>query len=132
MHESAKRIYELAAKLRPGTERPSEVAALIGVTQQTLTNWESRGVSKIAALDLQAKKQINATWLLDGHGPMLIGPWPFQGITPNRWKNLDPPQKERIERNVTDLVEGFEAINMVRPSGESSASSHEDQLENAA
>ncbi len=120
MHESAKRIYALAAELRPGIEKQGEVAALIGVSQQALNNWETRGVSKIAALKLQSKTQINATWLLEGKGPMLIGPWPFLGISPKRWGGLWPTQRTKIEGTVTEMVEGYEAINRDRPSGGSS------------
>jgi hypothetical protein len=82
------------------------------------------------------EKTIEAIHALEGYAGWFVEPaeqgWPFKSIDPMRWVDLDQKQRERIESNVTDLIEGFEAINKAKPSGKLSGSSHEDQRENAA
>lgn len=71
MHESMKRLYEAARSLR-GANTPAEAARLLGESQQTLKNWESRGISKSGLLKAQEVIGCRAEWLRDGVGPMLI------------------------------------------------------------
>lgn len=75
MHEQMKRLY-LAAKILKGTDRPSDVAKLLNASQQTLKNWESRGISKGGMLDAQRAVGCSAIWLEFGGSEM---PVPFGG-----------------------------------------------------
>lgn len=69
MHETTERLYKAARDLR-GADTPSEVARLLGESQQTLKNWEYRGMSKQGILKAQAAIGCRAEWLTTGSGRM--------------------------------------------------------------
>ncbi|HLP99181.1 MAG TPA: S24 family peptidase [Sideroxyarcus sp.] len=60
------RLYEIARAA--GHERPSEVAHAMNEAQQTLKNWESRGISKAGLIKAQSIYGVNASWLETGKG----------------------------------------------------------------
>lgn len=66
MHETAKRLFE-AAQSR-GIDAPSDIARSMNISQQTLKNWEERGVSKDGFLKAQSAFNINANWIETGKG----------------------------------------------------------------
>jgi phage repressor protein C with HTH and peptisase S24 domain len=70
IHPSASRLLE-AAKVLKGAEGPSDVARLLGVSPQKVTNWKSRGVSTEGMLDAQRLIGCSATWLQTGEGEMI-------------------------------------------------------------
>ncbi|MDE1179467.1 LexA family transcriptional regulator [Paraburkholderia sp.] len=70
IHGTAARLF-LAAKEMKGVEGPSDVARLLDVVPQSITNWSSRGVSREGALKAQALIGCDATWLLTGVGEMV-------------------------------------------------------------
>lgn len=70
IHETAARLLE-AAKILKGAEGPSDVARLLGVSPQKVTNWKSRGVSTEGMLDAQRLIGCSATWLQTGVGDMI-------------------------------------------------------------
>jgi phage repressor protein C with HTH and peptisase S24 domain len=70
IHETAARLLE-AAKILKGAEGPSDVARLLGVSPQQVTNWKSRGVSTEGMLDAQRLIGCSATWLQTGEGEMI-------------------------------------------------------------
>ena len=70
-HESLKRLLEAAAELC-AVEGPAAVAAALVESEQTVTNWGRRGVSKAGAVKAQAKFGCSANWILDGSLPRLI------------------------------------------------------------
>lgn len=71
MHKSATRLYEAANKLHRVT-RPSDVSRLLSISQQTLKNWEERGVSQQGAVAVQRLWGVSTTWLLEGTGGMTV------------------------------------------------------------
>lgn len=77
MHESMKRLYEAARSLR-GANTPAEAARLLGESQQTLKNWESRGISKSGLLRAQEVIGCRAEWLRGGSEPMAVPVTPKQ------------------------------------------------------
>ena len=68
-HPSMARLYK-ALENRVGQ---SDLARSLGVSPQTVNNWEARGISKDGALDAQRKLGVSAVWLLHDEGPMTIG-----------------------------------------------------------
>jgi len=72
IHATAARLLE-AAKLLKGSAGPSDLARLLGVSPQKVTNWMSRGVSKEGLLEAQRLIGCSATWLQTGEGQMVEG-----------------------------------------------------------
>ncbi|GAA0809623.1 LexA family transcriptional regulator [Cupriavidus gilardii] len=70
MHETMVRLYEAARKLK-GLETPTEVARVLNQSQQTINNWERRGISQRGMLKAQAEIGCSATWLQTGTPPMV-------------------------------------------------------------
>lgn len=65
MHPTAKRLYEAVQHLT-GVTGQSAVAKKINISPQTLYNWEVRGVSHSAMVNLEREFGIPARWLIDG------------------------------------------------------------------
>ena len=70
-HESMKRLLEAAGDR--SVRGPSALAAALGESDQTVTNWGRRGVSKQGALKAQERLGISATWIRDGSGAKWSG-----------------------------------------------------------
>lgn len=66
-HESLVRLLEAAGAR--GISGPAAVAAALNESDQVLTNWAKRGVSKAGAMKAQAKFGCSALWILDGKQP---------------------------------------------------------------
>jgi phage repressor protein C with HTH and peptisase S24 domain len=73
MHKQMERLYQAAKELRNITT-PTELARALNQSQQTVNNWESRGISKSGLIKAQAMIGCSATWLETGEGAMTIGP----------------------------------------------------------
>ena len=69
MHETMVRLYEAAKKLKR-LETPTEVARALNQSQQTINNWERRGISQKGMLIAQAEIGCSGTWLQTGVPPM--------------------------------------------------------------
>lgn len=61
----------MAAKAIKQADGPSDVARLLNVSPQTVTNWTKRGVSKEGLLLAQRLIGVNATWIESGEGEMV-------------------------------------------------------------
>lgn len=72
MHESTKRLYEAAERLK-GIKSPTALALALNTSVQTVHNWEERGISKDGALLVQEKLWISATWIRSAIGPIQLG-----------------------------------------------------------
>ncbi len=70
MHDTMTRLYKAALELRQLTT-PTDVAREMRQSQQTINNWERRGMSKQGMLLAQAEFGVSASWLDTGRGPML-------------------------------------------------------------
>jgi phage repressor protein C with HTH and peptisase S24 domain len=67
---TAERLME-AARVMKGATGPSDVARLLGVSPQKVTNWLARGVSKEGMLDAQRIIGCSAIWIQTGEGEMV-------------------------------------------------------------
>ena len=65
-HESLERLLEFTAD--HGITGPASLAAALNESDQTLTNWGARGVSKAGAIKAQFKFGCNAHWVVTGEG----------------------------------------------------------------
>lgn len=65
-HPSLERLLEFTAA--HGVTGPSSLAAALNESEQTLTNWGTRGVSKTGAIKAQFKFGCNAHWVVTGEG----------------------------------------------------------------
>ncbi|MBI0098339.1 MULTISPECIES: LexA family transcriptional regulator [unclassified Snodgrassella] len=86
MHETAARLYKVVAK-NNNIHKQSELAHVLGVVQQSIVNWEKRGISKQGLLLIQKKLKINPDWLVSGVGNELIIDNPNDGI--NNQSNIE-------------------------------------------
>ena len=72
------RIKEIRKNLCNGSNE--EFAKKVGESQQTVSNWTTRGVG-IGSIKkiLQAFKEVDRNWLFDGEGEMLKSETPING-----------------------------------------------------
>lgn len=73
MHIQMKRLYEAAAALA-GLKTQAEISRALNQSQQTVNNWEARGISKAGLLKAQGAIGCSATWLETGTPPMALAP----------------------------------------------------------
>jgi SOS-response transcriptional repressor LexA len=97
VHPTAERLFQ-AAKLIGKAEKPAEVARLLGVTEQVITNWTRRGVSRDGLLLTQEKIGCSATWLKTGQGAMLAVVEHKHVSTPS-----DSPDKRQNIRHIKEI-----------------------------
>jgi phage repressor protein C with HTH and peptisase S24 domain len=71
-----KRLYEAAAALA-GLRTQAEIARALNQSQQTVNNWEARGISKAGLLKAQGAIGCSATWLETGEPPMALAASPM-------------------------------------------------------
>lgn len=71
MHVQMKRLYE-AAEVLAGLKTQAEIARALNQSQQTVNNWEARGISKAGLLKAQSAIGCSATWLETGEPPMAL------------------------------------------------------------
>lgn len=129
MHESVERLMNLAAK-KLGRQRVSkkELAALLGISAQTLTNWCSRGVSREGAMLAEQHLGTSSTFVRDGlrSYPMpepateqvedpisghLYNAWPFRNVTPAQIRKLTLEELDYIEAVIHQKLATRLAIN---------------------
>ena len=71
MNLQMQRLYQAAQELKK-TVGQSAVARLLGVTPQTIYNWEQRGISRQGMIDAQRIIGCSAAWLETGQGQQLV------------------------------------------------------------
>jgi phage repressor protein C with HTH and peptisase S24 domain len=76
MHAQMTRLYE-AAEVLAGLKTQAEIARALNQSQQTVNNWEARGISKAGLLKAQSAIGCSATWLETGEPPMALAPLPL-------------------------------------------------------
>ncbi|KAI3591628.1 hypothetical protein D9X30_3453 [Cupriavidus sp. U2] len=69
MHPTMVRLYEAARTLK-NLETPTDVARALNQSQQTVNNWERRGMSRPGMIEAQKHIGCSATWLQTGKGSM--------------------------------------------------------------
>jgi len=70
-HESLLRLMEVAQ--RHGITTPSGVAMALDESEQVVTNWGRRGVSKPGALKAAVRFGCSANWILTGVADAVVG-----------------------------------------------------------
>lgn len=71
-HESMQRLLAIALEVAK-IDGPAALASALTQSEQTITNWGSRGVSKEGAMKAQEKFGCSANWVLHNMLPRLIG-----------------------------------------------------------
>lgn len=61
MHPSMSRLYDIS-----GAKQPSDLAAVMIESAQTISNWSKRGVSKAGAIKASALFNVSVNWILLG------------------------------------------------------------------
>jgi hypothetical protein len=83
-HDSLRRLLEVAREVAQ-IEGPAALAAALIESEQTVTNWGRRGVSKSGAMKAQARFGVSANWILAGTLPRLMS----EGSMPPAVQQLD-------------------------------------------
>jgi phage repressor protein C with HTH and peptisase S24 domain len=78
MHIQMERLYQAARELK-GIVTQAELSRALNQSQQTVNNWESRGISKAGMIKAQAEIGCSATWLETGEGTMMPSALPAAG-----------------------------------------------------
>lgn len=81
MHSQMERLYEAARELK-GVIGQTALARQLGVSPQTLNNWEARGVSKKGLITCQQVLGLSILWLESGKGPKSLTDTPNAVLTP--------------------------------------------------
>jgi phage repressor protein C with HTH and peptisase S24 domain len=70
MHPTFKRLMEAAAQGKDDQPGPAEVGRRVGESEQTMSNWKTRGVPKAKHIGLALTLGISPLWLAEGTGMM--------------------------------------------------------------
>lgn len=62
----------LSVAREKGVMSKSALAKRLGETEQTITNWKTRGVSKRGLIQAEAEFGVSANWIMAGVGPQYI------------------------------------------------------------
>jgi DNA-binding XRE family transcriptional regulator len=89
------RLYD-AAKLLVGIQGKSALARHLGISPQTLANWEDRGISKAGLILCQQKIGVSIEWLDTADGEMRNNDQPITPVTPVWTGTSDAWPFERI------------------------------------
>jgi hypothetical protein len=77
-HESLTRLLEVAAEHQ--INGPAALARAMNESDQVVTNWGRRGVSKVGALNSQRLFGVSSTWILNGTEPKVIAAPEFSSL----------------------------------------------------
>lgn len=77
-HESLTRLLEVAAEHQ--VNGPAALARALNESDQVVTNWGRRGVSKVGALNAQRLFGISSTWILNGTEPKVVAAPEFSSL----------------------------------------------------
>jgi len=135
MHATFERL-KTAAKQLKGKEGPAEIGRLIGESEQTMSNWKSRGVPRAKHVDISDTLGCRPEWLAYGHGTMVPG----TGETDPSLRHISERQvqqyahKDKTIAQIVAILEAtddvgrgaallavIEALNKVRPAKEIAA-----------
>lgn len=123
MHESMKRLYDVVRQQSPLEKHlQAAVARAMNQSQQTVKNWEKRGISKEGALLAQEIWGCDANELRGQPTPFKLPErqnltsiaqesdidrpylWPFTLVTRPQWLMLDDDEREDVERMAKRLI----------------------------
>lgn len=118
MHPTMKRVYEAAREAGkiPGDNPQAELARLLNMSPQRVSNWEKRGISKEGILLVQSVVGCLSQWVQDGREPKFLSRQPTRrqpelevvgGV--EEWGSDTPLEPDEIELpylNETELAAG--------------------------
>lgn len=81
IHPTMERVFA-ATKLTP-----SEIALAVNESNQTITNWTKRGISKNGAIKIALKFKLNLDWILNNEGTSGLGNGGFINSSPKTINN---------------------------------------------
>lgn len=98
----------------------AKIHTTAGVSSSAVSQWFGRGSKVIHSIQIEPAILLgmatgfNPLWLSKGRLPkMLPGgrstPWPFEGISPERWAALSERQKGRVEKVASDEIHAIES-----------------------
>lgn len=102
MHPTAKRLLEIG--LENGAETFTDIAKALDATDQSATNWKTRGVPKDKIIAASALYGANASYLRDGTLPRYLSP------SPDTQAALKPAE---FDSNVTSVPFGKRPIPVI-------------------
>lgn len=77
-HESLTRLLGVASEHQ--VNGPAALARALNESDQVVTNWGRRGVSKIGALNAQRLFGVSHTWILNGTEPKVVASPEFSAL----------------------------------------------------
>lgn len=110
MHETAKRLLDLG--LANGAKNFTEIAKALGGSDQSATNWKSRGVPKSILIEAARRYRVDIAWIsADAHAaePAIVTRW----RSGKGWAapaNPESPPKAEQNLKVYDLHEDEQII----------------------
>lgn len=125
IHPSMARLYR-AAKIAKDANGQALLAKAMNESNQTINNWEARGISERGALKAQKIYHCDANWLIEGdqaffptagvstvtalqaNEPAMPFGWPFKSVRPHQWELLHPDEVAHIESGINLLVKARE------------------------
>lgn len=99
------------ARRRPQRDQ-AWLAVQLGIGEQAITNWKTRGVPKGRYLEIADLLGLTVKQVAGQEPPPWAnekGNWPFPDIDPARWMALNDYQRGEVQGEVRKLVERFEA-----------------------
>lgn len=132
-HASLERLLDVAHAAK--VDGPAALAKAFNQSEQTLTNWGARGVSKFGAMKAQDKFGCNANWILTGLGSKFVSSVAPMTISEKNgtvtrmdqrrppsldqllkdlsvyFVGLDEPARRRVKSQLADLVDAPEDHN---------------------
>ena len=106
-HPSLERLLLAAEEF--GIAGPSALAKALNESDQVVTNWGTRGVSKAGALGAQRRFGISSNWVLDGIEPRRVGSYSFASMAPMTGSAGEFPQPS-IAQSVDVVSMALESI----------------------
>lgn len=88
-HPSLERLMTFAQESSKAITGHAALAAALIESEQTVTNWARRGVSKTGAMKAQSKFGCSANWVLTGQLPRLVNVESFSQSSVE-WANVEP------------------------------------------
>jgi hypothetical protein len=105
MHPQMTRLYKIALESH-GIRGPAALARALNATPQTVTNWETRGISRQGLLVAQSKLKVAAEWLEHGVGAALVQDSP--SVLP---ASLGTTRIPVMDANTYKVGAGFDSTN---------------------
>lgn len=117
-----RRLYQAAATKLGRELGQAELAREMNTSSQAVKNWETRGLSKEAALTAQERFGVDANQLLGNsnsfqqshqapHKAKEPQPWdwPFAEVTTSDWATLMPDEKRHVENGIKMMLKARDA-----------------------